>query len=63
MDPRMMESESPSRASPPIATDDTEVLSRRASPGHGVVRETTKTAPEGNTSVAENMGGDNPLRG
>ena len=49
----MMESESHSLASLPIATDDTEVLSRRASLGHEAVREVAKTAPEGNTSVAE----------
>ena len=52
----MMESESLSRASPPLSKDDTEVLSRRASPGHEAVREATKTTPKGNTSVAENMG-------
>ena len=61
MDPGMMESESPPRASPPIARDDTEVLSRRASPGHGEVREAAKTAPEGNASAAENMGGITPM--
>ena len=60
MDPGMMESESPPRASPPITTDDTEVLSRRASPGHGEVREAAKTAPEGNASTTEKMGGATP---
>ena len=57
----MMESESPSRASPPITTDDTEVLSRRASPGNGAVREAAKTAPEGNALAAENTGGTIPM--
>nr|XP_020184352.1 uncharacterized protein LOC109770055 [Aegilops tauschii subsp. strangulata] len=62
LDPGMMESGSPPRASPPIATDDTEVLSHRASPGHGAVRETAKTAPEGNALAAENMGGAIPMK-
>lgn len=57
----MVESETPPRASPPTATDDTEVLSQRASPGHGEVREAAQTAPEGNTSAAENMGGTTPM--
>ena len=57
----MVESETPPRASPPTATDNTEVLSRRASPGHGEVREAVKTAPEVNTSAAENMGEPTPM--
>ena len=61
MDPGMMESESPLQASPPIAMDDTEVLSRRASPGSRAVREATKTAPEGNALAAENTGGAIPM--
>ena len=56
----MMESESHPRASPPITTDDTEVLSQRASPSHGVVREAAEVAPEGNALAAENMGGAIP---
>ena len=62
LDPGMMESESPPQASPPTATDDTEVLSHRASPGRGAVRETAKTAPEGNALAAENMGVQSPGR-
>ena len=58
----MVESEMPPRASPPNATDDTEVLSQRTSPGHGEVREVAKTAPEGNASAAENMGAQPPWR-
>src|SRR5215216_1821728 len=57
----MMESETPPRASPPPTTDDTEVLSRRTSLGNGEVREAAKTAPEGNASAAENMGGTTPM--
>ena len=38
----MVESETPPQASPPTATDDTEVLSQRASPGHGELREAAK---------------------
>ena len=49
-----MESESVSRASLPLALDDTKVLSQRASPGHEAVQEAGKTALEGNTLVAEN---------
>ena len=52
----MMESKSSLRASPPIATDDAKVLSRRASSGTGAVREAAKTAPEGNALAAENTG-------
>ena len=53
----MMESETPPRASPPHATDDTEVLSQRTSPGQGEVRKATETSLEGNASAAKNMGG------
>ena len=59
--PEMMESESPPRASPPHATDDTEVLSQRTSPGQGEVRKAAETAPEGNASAAENMGDATPM--
>ena len=59
--PEMVESETPPRASPPHAADDTEVLSQRTSSGHGEVREATKTVPEGNASAAENMGGTTPM--
>ena len=57
----MVESETPPRASPPTTTDDTKALSRRASPGHGEVREAAKTAPEGNASAVENMGSATPM--
>ena len=57
----MVESETPPRASHPPTADDTEVLSQRTSPGHGEVREAAKTAPEGNASAAENMGGTTPM--
>ena len=57
----MVESETPPRASPPTATDNTEVLSRRASPGHGEVTEAANTAPEGEALAAENMGGATPM--
>ena len=57
----MVESETPPRASPPIAPDDTEVVSRRASPGHEELQEAVRTAPEGNTSAAEDMGGPTPM--
>ena len=57
----MVESETPPRASPPHAADDTEVLSQRTSPGQGGARKDTKTAPEGNTLAAENMGGTTPM--
>ena len=49
----MMESESAPQVSPPTATDNAKVLSRRTSPGHGEVREAVKVATEGNTSIAE----------
>nr|XP_040249457.1 nucleolin-like [Aegilops tauschii subsp. strangulata] len=62
LDPGMMESESPPRASPPTAMDDTKVLSHRASPGHRAVQETLKTVPEGNALAAENMGGAIPMK-
>ena len=52
----MMESETPPRASPPHAAVGSEVLSQRTSPGQGEVRKAAETAPEGNASVAENMG-------
>ena len=55
--PEMMESETPSQASPPPRADDTDVSSQRISLGFGEVRERTKTAPEDNTSAAENMRG------
>ena len=57
----MVESEMPPRASLPTTTDDIEVLSRRASLGHGEAREAAKTTPEGNASAAENMGGATPM--
>ena len=57
----MVESETPPRSSLPPPADDTEVLSQRTSPGQGEVREATKTAPEGNASAAENMGGTTPM--
>ena len=54
--PEMMESKSP-----PHATDDTEVLSQRTSPGHGEVRRATETTPEGNASADGDMGGIIPM--
>ena len=57
----MMASESPPLASPPTATDNTKVFSRRASPEHGEVYEAIKVASEGNTSAAENMGELTPM--
>ena len=57
----MVDSETPPWASPPTSLDDTEVLSERASPGHGEVQEAVRTAPEGNTSAAEYMGGPTPM--
>ena len=57
----MVESETPPRASLPTAMNDTEVLSQMASPGQGEVQEAAKTAPEGNASAAENMGGTTPM--
>ena len=59
--PEMAESETPPRASPPTATDDMEVLSRRTSLGRGGVSEAAKTAPGGNTLVVEDMGGAIPM--
>ena len=56
-----MESETPPRASPPHAMDDTEVLSQRTSPSQGEVRKAAEMAPEGNASAAENMGGTTPM--
>ena len=58
----MVKSETPSRASPPIALVDTEVVSRRASLGHEEVQEAVRTLPEGNTSAAKDMGGPTPWR-
>ena len=57
----MVESETPPQASTPIAPDDTEVVSRRASPGHEEVQEAVKTVLEGNTSAAEDMGWPTPM--
>lgn len=57
----MVESETPPRASPPIAPDDTKVVSRRASPGHEEAQEAVRMAPEGNTSAAEDMGVPTPM--
>ena len=57
----MMESESPPPASPPTATDNTEVLPRRTLLGQGEVREAVKAAPEGDTSAAKNMGEPTPM--
>ena len=51
----------PPPAHSPLAKGDDEVLSQRTSPGHGEVREADKTAPEGNASAAENMGGTTPM--
>ena len=59
--PEMAESETPPGASPPTAADDTEVLSRRTSPGHGGVSEAATMAPEGEASAAENTGGATPM--
>ena len=56
-----MESESPPQTSPPTATDNTEVLSQRASLGHGEVQEAVKVAAEGNTSIAEERGKSTPM--
>src|SRR3990170_7025139 len=47
--PEMAESETPPRAPSPITVDDTEVLSRRTSPGHGGASEAAEKAP--NTMV------------
>ena len=41
--------------------DDTEVLSRRTSPGRGGAGEAFEKAPKGNTSTAEDMGGVIPM--
>ena len=41
--------------------DDTKVLSRRTSPGHGGAGEVVEKAPEGNTSVAEDIGEATPM--
>ena len=57
----MMESELPPQASLPIATDNTEVLSRITSPGHWEVREAVKVTTEGNTFVAEERGKSTPM--
>ena len=59
--PEMMESETPLRASPPHAADDTEVLSQRTSPGQGEVRKAADMAPEGITSATLNMGSTYPM--
>ena len=58
----MMETESPPPASPHTATDNTEVLSRRASLGHGEVRKAANTALESEALAAENMGVQPPWR-
>ena len=57
----MAENKTPPRGSTPIIADDTEVLSRRTSLGRGGVGEAAETAPEGNTSAAEDMGGTIPM--
>src|SRR5215216_4290373 len=57
----MMESESLPLASPPPRADDTEVSSHKTSPGLGEAREGNKTAPEGNTSAADGLGGAAPM--
>ena len=54
--PEMMDSETPPRASPPQAADDTEVLSQRMSGQEEVVLET----PQGETPDARLMGGRSP---
>ena len=56
----MMESESPPQASPPIAKDNTEVLSRRI-PGQGEAQEAVPVVPKGKTPVTEHMGGHTPM--
>ena len=61
LDPSVMNNESLPTASSPKVADNTKVLSRRASPGHGEVREAVKVASEGNTSAAENMGELTPM--
>ena len=48
-------------ASSPKAMDDTEVLSRRTSPGRGGADEAVEKAPEVNTSVAEDLGEATPM--
>ena len=45
----------------PITMDDTEVLSRRTSPGRGGVGEAVEKAPEVNTSVTEDIGEATPM--
>ena len=59
--PEMAENETPPRAPSPIAVDNTEVLSRRTSPGHGGASEAAEKAPEDNTSAAEDMEGATPM--
>nr|XP_020148916.1 rRNA biogenesis protein RRP36-like [Aegilops tauschii subsp. strangulata] len=51
--PEMMESETPPRASPPHAADDTEVLSQRTSPGQREVQKAAETTPEASAKDAE----------
>src|SRR3989337_2618083 len=59
--PEMAESEMPPRAPSPVTVDDTEVLSRRTSPGHGGASEAAEKAPKDNTSAAEDMEGTTPM--
>ena len=56
----MMEGKSPPTASPPPRAGDTEVSSHKTSLGLGEAREGNKTAPEGNTSAADGLGGAAP---
>ena len=55
----MMESDTPSPASPPNRGDDSEVSSRRAPPDRQVVQETKKALPEGGASVTQGSGTKN----
>ena len=54
--PEMMESDTPSPASPPNRADDSEVSSRGAPPDRQVVQETKKALPEGGASVTQGSG-------
>ena len=57
----MMDSGSLPAASSPKTMEDTEVLSRRTSPGQGETQEAIKVAPKGEPSAAGHMGEQVPL--
>ena len=56
-----MDSGSLPAASSPKAMDDTEVLSRRTSPGQGEMQEAARVAPEDDSSAAGHMGEETPI--